>query len=404
MFGKPAPEVKLDLSQLPLYLDTCFDNKLRKLESNAEQLINEIERSKSEFESACDAFDRSEEAPDTEYTPRISASYIKSSKSAYIKSLHSIFTQHRHAAGSGNIYSKYSYEQAEIEDLINSVLKTNMQFNSVLLGYSSSLGNFKRTFSVIERCNKNLKGELGLWSREVEEYRAVSESLHKLEASIEERDKIKYAMKEGIDASKSHPIDSEGIKNDLTKKFDEEKSKLRHIETRRSALEANMASILLPLERAARKYDHYVGGRSNFTDYITKPLENITDKSTHDQFMHIVDSLSKEIDSGKLEIKNRGLAIHSVEAVKKGEVMDAISEIRSLDGQISAIRQSINGLEHTINEIKGYQKNSLDMQAEQDRLRHRDAVLANDQASIKKDIEEKFLRYYKVKVLIQGLA
>jgi hypothetical protein len=398
MFGRAMPEVKLTFEQLPRYLDQCFNGKLKELESSAGRIIKALDEAKSQFETACEAFERGDYEPDTEYTPRLSASYIKSSKGAYIKSLRSILVQHSHAAQADNIYSKYNYEQSEIEHMVDSVLKTNMQFNPVLLGYSDNLGNFKKSFSAMEKCSKSLKDELLLWGDEVGEYKAILGEINRIQVLDEEHRNIRSALESmTTKAGKDEVTPADPVVAMLEK----ERAKLSDIERRRAALEASIASTMMPLERAARKYDHSIGRKSKAADYITKPMESIADKASYSEFQNIIEAIYKEIESGGLEIKSKTVALHSVDVIRKGDVLRDIEEAKALDDELREGRAAVRDLERMAEEMHMRDIDSKNIEAEREAMLGKDAAIIREQTSIRKNIEDEFARFYKVRLSIE---
>ncbi len=397
MFGRHPPEIKIDFEQLPNYLDQCFDAKLKDLASNASRIMKALESAKYQFEKACDDFEKNESEPDTEDTPRLSVSYIKGSKAAYIKSLRSVLVRHQHAESGRNIYSRYNYEQLQAEEMINSVLKTNMQFSAVLLGYSDRLGDFKRAFSTIEKCNKNLKDEMGMWSAEEEEHARISNEIGRINTLTEGRAALRSAIERISSQKIPHGIDQ---KPQDAQMLDEEKGRLRELEGRRSSLEAEIASMMMPLERAARKYDHSVGKHSSASDYITKPTQKITDGASYSEFQRIIGVIYKEMEAGRLEIKNRAAAQRSFDAIMSGDVLNDIEAARSLDDQLSEKRSIVKDLERVSEELRAHEYDAKTMEEEKAELQHNDEEMAAEQESIRKSIEEEFAKFYNVKVSI----
>ena len=398
MFRKPKPEIKLDIEQLPGYLDQCFDGKMRQFEAEAERIVKSADEAKAQFISAYEQFENSSSAPDTEFAPMISASYVRGNKNAYVRALRAILGQHSHVAHSNNVYSKYYSEQAAIDNMINSVLKTNMQFNSVLIAYSTEMNSFKKSFSALERCNKNLKDELGYRTREIDEYKKVSENIGKLDAVVEEirliGSELEKLSGQGTEASKA------AGKEEAMKKLESSMGELASMEKRRAYLEGSVASALLPLERAARKYEHSVGGRPKLTDYITRPMENIVDRSAYSELQGLVEKLYKEIETGSIGIKSTEPVGRSVELVRNGNILGWIDEIKLLDAKIHEVKEEMDELRRIGEEISSYEHSSMSKKEAEKALRFKEVNMIGERAKLVTLIQEQFAKYYNERISI----
>ncbi len=397
LFGRGKQKDSEDVLVIHLVplLNELFDRKLGSLEAKAHSIVVGIRASRDAFLEACSAFEASEAEPDREGLRNVSQTFINEQKKAYINALRRILSAE--AAGeSDNIYNRYESELANIEYAKNEILKVNARFRLVLESYSNGLDMFRASFSSMERYAKALKAELTLRSREVGEYREILESIQKLVAFREELEEIRKASADIGGSANEARSSKEQEMSQVRMKISELGERLTAANKGISDIKSRISLTMAPLAKATKKYEHGMQSKKVLSYYIENPVDTLF-RATEEygQFYKNVLSLKKEMESGKVDVKNRQQAIAAADFILSGTLSALIEEIGVLESSRKPIVDEMAELERISRDISRAER------GEAERIRSASDIIKEEenirkaQKMLKGQIESLFERYYK---------
>jgi len=381
-FGGKGKAESANPDELYPLLNSLFDKKLESFKTRNLGILGELQKAKLQFISACEGFDILNEEPYTEDLYAFNISFIKSQKHLYAMAqkrlLNDLTLKSENAP---NAYDEYVSIVSNVESVTKEVLKTNANFKQVVQCYSNYLGDFKKSFSAIERLAKLLRGELDKSAGEFSEYKAVREQVSRLNLQFEELKAINKnidALKEdskqnAFGASNKGELDaSEGLANKKTElaKANDESSRLYN--------KINM--LTAPLERVAKKQDHLSAGKKQLHAFIEDPISSIGSEAEYNEFRALVQKLNEAVNTGAVDVKNRAAVSRGVSELLSSDIhsminsfrsiqqrrLEVASEIRSLETVLSSIREERASSERRIRDIETLERSAGEIRKARD--------------------------------------
>ncbi len=401
IFGRQSDRMEeIGFSQLNRRLDELFENKLRRFASRASGIISSVDETKQRFSSACDEFDSVVSAPDPEYIGAWNINQVRSQKSAYVTALHRIIgssSETKHPTS----YSRCSAELSSLQSMIDEVLKTNNRFKMVMLAYSKHLGNFKRIFSYLELQTTSLKRELDSVGREYVEYTDIRTHITNTSTLLDEISTLRAELGslQPISTQPSNGAARENI-DALSEKLGERRGDRNNIAKEMETTSSRMFSVLMPLQRVARLYDHSSQRRARLSDMIASPRSFLLTKEGFSGFSSMLDELKRDVETFKVKVKDVSETLAEIEKARNANLYEDATMLGILEERMRSVDDEIQYIERLITQIKSedtkkeaHAKMLLDMKTKLERLN----------ASVNKEkqnIEQLIQSYYKITVSI----
>lgn len=395
LFGGGARQVSVD--DLERILNEAFDSKISGINAKASFLADGIDEARAMLIQACERFDSNDAKPDTEYMRAANVKQIMEQKPLYTSGLRRILGSASQAEAK-NLYSSYHSRLESARSIMEEVLKLNNKFRPVLEAYSNELGKFKAGFSTMERYVKELGSRLESKSAEFNEYRSVLEEIDKLKAFEGELAALSNANAD-IDGSKAKE-GQEAALEELSKRLSQKMAEINAIDRSIADVKANMAHVLSPLDKAARKYEHGMS-KMYLTHYIEDPIGRLSgDAGAMSDFAKQAAALKKEIEENRISVKNRMEALQALEFILRGDMQSFLDEVAILETKRAPLQEEANDVRAAMRDMERIQAGKRKEIMAADELRSRIQKVAVAQEASTRKIEDMFDSYYKIQIKI----
>lgn len=403
LFGRPGGGGEsVQLYDLGPLLDKSLDKKLSSLASRASSILREMQQARDQFARACRDFEALSVEPDTEYTRLSNANFIKSQKGFYTNALrHSVESWNLSYGEARNLYEGYSAVLSEADAFAAGVLKANATFKKVMHAYPNHLGQFKTSFSFIERSIDSLRGEIERRKPEYSEYRRVIDSAKGIASKRDELADLTARINssaENLSRSAAEPPDGRQAK--LSADIASIGSELSVKDAQISEMTSRINSLTLPLERAARKLDHILAAKRQLYTFVTDPVNTLREESDTKDFLTLVAQLKKLLSAGSIDVKNPERIEKVADELLSTDIhamMLALSERKRERHEL------VQRIEHAKRELRRLEESSAAIGNASERLesmRRRAEELGAAIKSEKEQAERLFLEYYGRKISI----
>jgi chromosome segregation ATPase len=360
--------------------------------------MKKINDSRNDFIEACNVFEKLEVEPDTEDLGTSKPSEIKSSKHLYVEALKRLLLK-TSSFQNKTLYHKYGNFLAENELLLNDILKVNNTFRKVLYGYSSSLENFKRTFSTYEATTKHLRGELDKFTEELNEYNKIIQEYEKFSEKLEEKRFLKNEL-DNISAQNSY----EGMQNtnkNIEVAMKECTSKLYDLDTKISVLKSKIAVIFGNLEKAAKKFDYTSTSKIKIADYANEyKFETLKDLETYEDFLKQVVSMEEYINKNKENIKNYSNVKDIIYKILQGRLKEYIDEFNALNENKKIINAEFKNLQNESKKQTNIENSKMKKKETIEMLNKNINGIDSEINAKKRSLENLVYEAYKKKILL----
>lgn len=397
-FGKEEPQKQINIKEFEELVNNLFNKKIAKLENKASQLMKKINDSRNDFIEACNVFEKLEVEPDTEDLGTSKPSEIKSSKHLYVGALKRLLLK-TSSFQNKTLYHKYDNFLAENELLLNDILKVNNTFRKVLYGYSSSLENFKRTFSTYEVTTKHLRGELDKFTEELNEYNKIIQAYEKFSEKLEEKRFLKNEL-DNISAQNSY----EGMQNtnkNIEIAMKECTSKLYDLDIKISVLKSKIAVIFGNLEKAAKKFDYTSTSKIKIADYANEyKFETLKDLEIYEDFLKQVVSMEEYINKNKENIKNYSNVKDSIYKILQGRLKEHIDEFNALNENKKIINAEFKNLQNESKKQTNIENSKMKKKETIEMLNKNINGIDSEINAKKRSLENLIYEAYKKKILL----
>jgi len=394
-FGKHEPE-KIKPDELEKLLNSLFEKKLDQFEPKAHAIINELKKSKLEFSEACNELKELKAEPYTEDIRPQTINFIKSQKGLYADALRrNISNMNLEPINALNSYEKYKLILSNVDKVTNEVLKSNANFKQAMYCYSDHLGNFKRSFSAIERLMEALRHEIESRSKEASEYAALKEHISKLNLQSDELEVLNQsanALREFLNNKDKDMVGKDESK--LSESLSSKRSELSSVRSEISKLSERINLLTSPLERSAKKFDHVSAKKKQLHYFLEDPITRISNEFEYIEFMTLVKELKGAVEKGTIETKNKPGTTSLISALLDSDIYNIINSLKSLQLKRSEIENEINILEIALVDIKKGKDASSKAAQEIATIEERAKEITKSMTSTKSTIEAMFSDYY----------
>ncbi len=377
-------------------LNLSFERKLGSVNAKASAIIKRFDGARDALIDACGQLERDSSLPDIDYISNSVAMRVAEQKKVYTSALKRILSGYK-VEEKKNLYMSHLATLEGMKGMLDEVLKLNGKFRMVLEGYANSLGRFRSSFSLMERLAKEMDSIVSSKEKEFKEYNEILGEIERLRAFSEELGGLsairsRKAIKSGVDGRSA---EMEMLKSLLAKKSAE----LDLIERSIDGVSMEILHITSPIEKAARKYAHGIASSARLLAYISDPVGTIAgNPDAMKDFMMYVESLRKEIASGRILVKNQVEAVQALELVMKGNLGALVDEIAILKAKEGPIMLEIGSIKKDMDRIDREAEHNRAEIKESEALEEKLRNLSKAMSLSKSKIEELFSRYYRMQI------
>ena len=399
LFWRGVPEEEVKMSELEKLLDALFDKKLEKFAARTSRASGEITRVKQEFMLACDEFEKLSVEPDTDYVRLWNPGYIRNQKLVYVAAIRRILGRDAVASGS-TAYARSSSMLTDLDSLIEEIQKINEAFKPIVHAYHGHLGKFKNASVGLGAIATGLRYEIEKAGREADEYNSVKGCIFKLRALADEVD----AAEEGLAALQGKQFSKKNRKEEIKDAESRLSTKLEGLNAIKMEIGETASaidSVLVPLEKAARIYDHFSGRKRKLSEIVTNPLQALGSGAGLAELNTMLDELDSSIKAGRLEIKNPDTVVAHISNAKNANLHDKISRLELLHSEEQTMKDEIRHLERLVEELNTEISTSEAHEKESVEQERRITELRSSLQEEKEVVEGLFVKYYKKKIAIK---
>lgn len=400
-FGIGKPE-EVRPEDLFVMLDALFERKLGSFVSRSSAIINDLKRVKIEFADQSGKFEKDDGEPyvGNIYLPNITG--IKSQKGAYAKALrHAMDKMSLEAGGEANSYDRCKIVLANVDAATNEILKLNASFKLAMFCYPAYVASFRKLFSAIEKLHEALEREVDGRAQDASEYAQLRGNINDLLMQIEEIGGLRQGMAALKDAvSRKNHGTIEKNHEELSQKLSSKRSELDSLNNEISKFSEKINSLLLPLDRPAKKLDHISTRRKQLHQFISNPFDAIKGDDEYLQFIALLKELKEAIKAGTIETKNNEGTIVQISTLLDSDILGTIDSVRLLRTTKLGVEREIGILVRAINDITESKSNSEQLKQDAIDMENRSKELERDIALAQAAIVSGFLRCYRKRISI----
>ncbi len=405
LFRKPEPQIRLNEDSLLNYLVELFDLQAEKNLSRCYSIMPKIEYGLRLFNEANLKFKAINSDPDDEFTGNISTTFIKDQKGYYHKALDGEIElleariKEEHGATK---YEKLQDKKAAYSEFLSRVLALNSNFKGVVMGYSNHMGNFKKSFSMIENNIKNFEYELSRASEQFSQYNAVRASIehlislqNELHAASENPDfnEASQGSQHEAEAAQEELLDLEGKKSSA-------EAKLSGIRNEISSRSLELEKLLSPIERAVRKYDHDAESKFRLGAYLSDPYAKIGDEIAYAEFISLLRRMVNKLSEHGIELKDNDYAVSQINLIINANIYDSIISINELRERRVDAEEELKAYDRELYAIRAKKaRHEMSVKEHNNEIKHRDELKAEIEQQ-KHTLEKLFSDYYAKPVVV----
>jgi hypothetical protein len=400
--GKGGAVVDVRSDGLVKLLNSSFDSKLRNFDSRASKIVKELLRARSSYKEACEAFSALDADPEIDNPYREHISSLKSQKGFYSNALKRIFDGwNLNLSDASNLYDKYYTVLSSTERFINETLKANNKSRQTLYHYSRYLARLNTSFSSIGLYRNSLKSEFDKVGKEFSDYNAINDQITKLGILKSDLDTINNSLNSLNEAFVSN--NNESIKEEETELASDLSAKgksLWDLNNEISALHSRVGSLIVPLERVAKKFDHTSGRKRQLWTFLEDPMSNIKNENDYKEFRDLMTGLKKEVDSGSIESKNNLRINSAISDLMSTDLYSILSSLRSFDAKRLELENSVRLSSGALDRLKGSRGTHEKVATDIESLKRSAEEMTANIESTNRSIERLFFEYYDQKIKI----
>ncbi|MGD0728779.1 MAG: hypothetical protein ABR981_01760 [Candidatus Micrarchaeaceae archaeon] len=405
IFGKPSKPEEIQYSEMEKFLDSSFDKKISNLDSRGLVITKDLIRAKAGFEDACKTFEKLNAEPEKENFYIDNTSSIKSQKGFYSNAVsHAVENWDLSINDSLNFYNRYNAVLSETEKFIAELSKINSSFKKVLFSYSSHLELFKKSFSLIERHRDSLRNELNRRASEYSEYKILKDKITELDSVNERLASLNQKINDlGKNIGSKNDQSTKEEENEINGKISAKKIELNGIESQIRNLQGKISPLTLPLERAARKFDHISSKKIQLHVFTENPIENIKTEHEYVQFKSLLEELGKKIEANEIDEKNNKNILENITKILDMDMYSMIKELKQFRDKKSEMEHNIKLLEANITRIENKKNDSKEELEKFEYIKKSAGTTETQLRQMKSAVEGLFSKYYNRKISISGL-
>ena len=383
-------------------LNLSFDAKLKNAGSRATRYAKDLRDARESYEKACKNFAAVTADPHVENPYIDFTSTLKDQKNSYTITLMRILGDWSLTPpDSQNIHEKYSKVLSGTEYFIKETLKANNKFKYVLYTYGNYFGDFKKSFALIEKQRDLLKSELAGVQDELSEFNILKGKIDTLELLGKELNTAKgmaNSLNESLTSAGSSSKEAEESK--LEAILSSQEKDLQELNSKISEINVRISQLILPLERASKKFDHLSVRKTTLSEFIADPTSRINSESDYQEFRQLLSELKKSINEGKVEAKNNSRINESISELLDSNLYAEIGELRALKGRRSELDRSIRTLRTDLSYIQQSKSSHNKVISEIRSLESGEKETMQRIKDVKESIEKLFSEYYKKRIRI----
>jgi chromosome segregation ATPase len=404
LFGGKAKAEEVEQGGLVALLNGSFDRKLGRLGATTREVAGELRTARERFIAACEKFEAIDPEPYTEDLYSVNVNFIRSQKGLYAEALKRLAKElvPEHATKSANAYEECEALASHTGEVMSEILKTNATFRLVVHCYPNYLTDFKRSFSSIERLAGLLKGELVRRSQELAEYRAARESISRLDGYGQELHELEGTIERlKEDRSRRAAGEPDSGHSGIQEMLLEKRKELSRLEAEASGLHHRISLLTAPLDRPAKKFDHLSARKRPLHAFIEDPIGAIRGEADYAEFRELLQKLVEEVNSGKVEVKNREEIGGIASALLGADLPSMIGSFDSLQRMRSDLDGEVRGLERTLDSLREGRNASESAAHRLEDLERRVAETERAREAQKAAVERLFLDNYRRQISIR---
>ena len=376
-FKKPDIIKQVPFTELARYTDSMFDSKISKVMDSVERSVSSLSEEAARFAELSEKFSSADLEPDMEYIEHMSEGFIKSQKATYSKSLYSILTERAGSidAPADTRYERIKLKKESYEYMLQEILKLNSKFSMILVGYSKQMDAFKREFSKMDKILKGINDQMKGVSEEVDAYNQINEEIARMMANIESINEAS-SRKSGLKIDRNEKED-EKLRNAISSIESERssyESKMHSLEDEEKAMRHRIVSILQPLSRASRIYDHESKRKVHITEFIGDPIHLLANTDNYNIFEAELRKMREYILSNSSKFKGHESDASQISDVLSSDIPSMMAKLQHVETEANAIKERIAGLSSKLHEIE----------REKDKTEERFGELADQEERLRK--------------------
>jgi predicted nucleic acid-binding Zn-ribbon protein len=403
LFGAKTDEKRLD--ELEGFLNSVFDERLRGFEVKARNITNSLVSEKSYFERACAEFAALEAEPEIENRYFEKANVIRDQKESYARALKHIIGSWEPAPEShANVYERYEAVLSAGDAFIQEMLRANASFNKVLHSYSNHLGNFKRSFSSVERETRSLRGELERHRERFSEYEGLRARIRELSGLQSEIERAEQGLRETQQRAAGEKKERGTVDEPATAKEAAQalNAELGRVREEAASLRGSINSLLAPLDKPARKFDHASGKKIALHAFVDNPLGTIRSESDYRTFVDLLGELERSVASGTIETKDNSVVGTAVSRLLGADLHRMIVHLREVERKVESLSHQARAAADAVRRVEDERLGAAEA-AERIEARARElADMRKRKEEEKKEVAKRFLEHYRVRLSIIG--
>jgi len=400
LFFKGGEPEDVRLEDLTPMLNALFDKKLGRFRSRAEALNLELREALREFDEACMELASLNAEPEMEDLYMSNYSSIKLGKSYYAKALKNAINSVPLEAKGDNEYESYSSLLRSLNDAIESVQKVNASFKTVVYSYSNYLRKFKKSFSSMERIARQLGVELESKRRDYEAYSYIATSIKELGLEVDKLKEVKVEL-EALNASLSEndasKLESEEAK--ISKEITVKRLEMTKSEKEMAELSAKIQSLVAPLNRISKKFDHLTARKQQLHKFIEDPIKSIANDAEYAEFVQLLKELKDYLQKNKLEVEDRDI-FDVLNSLLSHNIYDEIKLFAQIDASRKRLLEEIATMTKVMEEVTKNRMNRQHSLTEIEILKKEIEETEHSINSSKAKIEKLFFEQYHKKIRI----
>lgn len=402
-FRRKEPQRTIRVDELKALGDQEFERKISNALSYSNGILIKLESDMHNFMKLCKDFALENPDVDNELIGNVSKATLTSQKDAYVKTVLSIISSTDvYKPTYATQYDLAYRKKSNFERALHEILQTNSRFSMVILGYSGSMTKFKRQFSAMEKLSRELDIKMNSVSNEVDERRAITTEIDKLLILLEELEAAKrnvYDLEE-IAAGKYKKEDRSKEIKSIESVISDKHNELRDLHLQIDQKVEWIKSLIAPLERAARKYDHGSGEKNTLSQFVIDPIKNIKTEFDYSEFIGKLKKLDNNVAGSSLMLKNSGNISETISKILEANIYEDIAFVNSKKNKAVGIKDEISEYDYELQNLLKSDKTFRDSKAMLVSANERISNMANDVSSSKSTIENLFLKYYGIAISI----
>ncbi len=403
LFGKPS-KVELRSERLDEYLREIFERDSEKIVARCAKPHERLERGVGMFKNAIDGLEAYGGAPDLESIGMTGESVVSDRKRRYVLALRNVLAslgKELESESRETGYERFLHEKSVHERMISDVLRLNSDFKVVVLGYSDRMGAFKKAFSELERGVKDMATELGRGAISFDHYNTLKLHIENL-VGLKEEAETMSAFAEG--GSQTMQDDSSG---EMLREMETLGARSRDLSAKENALSSkirelsgNLESLLQPIERASRKYDHGKKENNRIGHFTSNPYTVDWEGGEYTRFIDLIKDLRTSVLNKAIDVKNDDGIVSRIDLIIDSRIVDMINEVKDIERERDEVRNEMRVCNSEIYSLKEHTTKKKAEGEEREKMLKKAEDAKENVSEEKRAIERLFVEYYNICVTI----